>query len=80
MPLTFKEFKKLRAKDEALLAHGRAPAGIEKCAQCGVPLQESKTGCHRCDGNHLCSRCYYQALGRELDEHPIGAARLVRRG
>jgi hypothetical protein len=79
--LNRRDFIELRERNRQLLAAGRAPGGIEPCCECGVPLQESKTGCHRCgDGKHVCSRCYYQALGRELDEHPIGAARLLRRG
>lgn len=81
MAMTFAEFLKKRADDAAKLANGVAPQGLETCCACNVPLQESKTGCHRCgDGKHVCSRCYYEIIGRELDDHPIGAARAYRRG
>ena len=79
MPLSWDMFQVMRRENRSLLAAGRAPAGVEICRSCETPLQESRTGCYQCaDGSHVCNRCYYRALGEEIDNHPVGAARPVR--
>jgi hypothetical protein len=66
--MIWKDFIALRE-----LSRGKAPHGKEPCRDCQTPLQEIKTGCHHClDGKHVCSRCYYKAIGGEIDENPIG--------
>lgn len=74
MALTLQEFFEAVGKDEALLRAGRAPAGVAKCECCGVPLQESITG----NRDGLCSDCYFEDFGEELDAHPISALRVSR--
>ena len=58
--------------------------GLEKCAACSIPLQESVTGCRKIDdgsphGCHLCSDCYFKGLGNEIEDFPILPPRLRRR-
>jgi hypothetical protein len=55
-------------------------AGLESCARCATPLQESVTGCRKLkDGAHVCSDCYFRGLGNELEQFPILPPRLRRR-
>lgn len=73
------EFRKALAHDVDALKGGQAPAGVFACADCKVPLQETVTGNRPCtDGRHLCSDCYFDGFGHELDAHPIAAFRAVR--
>lgn len=83
MALTVEQFRRILKSDKAKLAKGIAPAGLDTCYDCKVPLQESKTGNrivmvgHK--SKHFCSDCYYDKIGRELDDYPIFMPR-VRRG
>lgn len=85
MPLNFKEFLAAveadasALKDAAALKDGSAPPGVTICADCNIPLQESVTGHReRGDGSHVCSDCYFEAFGDELDRHPVRGARIIR--
>lgn len=79
MPLTPAQFREAVARDRAALAAGRAPQGVFSCADCGVPLQETVTGNRPCgEAGHLCSDCYFDAFGEELDARPISMLRVVR--
>lgn len=72
MSLTLQQFFAAVDADLAALATGQAPDGVFKCDGCGIPLQETLTGHLPCaDGAHLCSDCYFEKLGEELDAHPI---------
>jgi hypothetical protein len=79
MPLSPTQFLDAVARDRAALAAGQAPRGVFTCAECGIPLQETVTGNRPCgEGIHLCSDCYFDEFGRELDANPISAFRVVR--
>lgn len=79
MALNLQQFFAEVDADLVALADGRAPAGVFKCDACGVPLQETLTGHRPCnDGTHLCSDCYFEKLGKELDDHPIHTLRVIR--
>lgn len=53
-------------------------AGIQRCASCGVPLQETITGNRPTDDGHVCSDCYFKMLSEEVDRHPILMPGIVR--
>ncbi len=57
----------------------RHPATEHKCCTCGVPLQETITGKRKTSGGFACSDCYYELLGREVEERPLSSGG-VRRG
>lgn len=78
MALTFAEFKAALNADEAALAEGKTVSGIDACVNCTTPLQESVTGSRHTDKGYMCSDCYFEELGRELDAHPIMTPRAVR--
>lgn len=43
-----------------------------KCETCEISLQESITGCRPLeDGTHLCSDCYFDEMGKEIDQRPL---------
>lgn len=46
-------------------------ASAQRCAECSVALQETVTGCRPSEKGLVCSDCYFDAFGAELDEHPI---------
>lgn len=46
----------------------------EQCNTCGVILQECKTG----NRNGQCSDCYYDDLGKTIDEQPISTPIVLR--
>jgi len=75
MPLDVAGFLAAVERDKGLLNTNEAPAGVAKCKNCGVPLQESVTG-NRPDGT--CSDCYFDDFGEELDKHPIALLRITR--
>lgn len=76
MSLTLQEFFDAVARDRDLLSRGNAPAGVYKCAHCEIPLQESVTG----NRNGMCSDCYFDDFGAELDSHPVASLRITRGG
>lgn len=45
---------------------------IEKCSECGVPLQEAIHGYRRVGAGANCSDCYFCGLSELIDQHPVG--------
>ncbi|MGU3452420.1 hypothetical protein [Methylobacterium sp. 391_Methyba4] len=79
MPFTPQQFRDAVARDQMALLNGTAPQGVFACSDCGIPLQETVTGNRPCgDGKHLCSDCFYEEFGREIDAHPIATLRVLR--
>jgi ribosomal protein L34E len=72
MPITLEQLKaNIEARRKDL-------PGIQRCAICDVPLQETITGNRKIDEGHVCSDCYFKLIGEELDEHPIAMPRTSR--
>ncbi|HNT09072.1 hypothetical protein [Methanoculleus sp.] len=46
--------------------------GLDTCSKCGVHLQEFLTGRKTFKGKPYCKTCYYEEIGKILEEHPIG--------
>lgn len=44
------------------------------CAICGRPLQETVTGNRRTAQGYACSDCYFDELGKLVEEHPVTTA------
>ena len=61
-------------------AEGPRVFGVQTCAACDVPLQETQTGHRHTDDGDLCTDCYFERLGEELDRRPIAMPRAVRTG
>lgn|SRR5579862_634324 len=82
MALTFEQFQAALEADRQKLRRKEAPAGVAACAICDVPLQESITGNRviHCDETieHVCSDCYFEKWGEEIDHHPIAMPRRTR--
>ena len=55
-----------------------AVENLQKCAICHTPLQETITGNRLTDKGHVCSDCYFDLFGEELDKHPIYTHRKSR--
>ncbi|MDD4979485.1 MAG: hypothetical protein PHI29_12740 [Gallionella sp.] len=51
--------------------------GAHHCVTCGTPLQETITGCRHTSDGYMCSDCYFEAIGKELDKAPIFMPRTV---
>ena len=68
------DFLKVVTDNLALLSEKVAPPGVDSCSSCGIPLQETVTG-NRPYGpdQHVCSDCYFDELGREIEQHPISS-------
>jgi hypothetical protein len=49
------------------------------CAYCGVLLQETITGNRKAPLGNACSDCYYEEIGKGIEEHPVVSGK-VRRG
>lgn len=83
MALTLQKFREALRADQEMIKNGKAPAGLDKCGKCNVPLQESITGNRPVRVGktlkHFCSDCYFEPVGREIDDYPIYMPR-VRRG
>jgi len=82
MALSFAEFQSILRQDQEKLKERHAPEGVLQCAACKIPLQESITGSRPIDDGtqHLCSDCYFEEWGAEIDKHPIITPRRVRGG
>ena len=52
-------------------------SGAQRCASCNVALQETITGCRPSEKGMVCSDCYFDAIGAELDNHPIFMPRSI---
>jgi DNA-directed RNA polymerase subunit RPC12/RpoP len=72
MPITFKVFHEKMKNEEF------RKSGAQRCAECGVALQETITGNRKTDKGNVCSDCYFHLLGKELDENQIFMPRTVR--
>ncbi len=72
MPITLEQLRDQITNRRATLA------GVQRCVECKVPLQETVTGNRKTDKGHMCSDCYFQMLSDELDKHPIFMPRAIR--
>ena len=45
-----------------------------KCCRCGVELQETITGKRSIPNGEACSDCYYEELGKLVEQHPLVSA------
>lgn len=80
MALTFLQFREALKADQARLGQREKVDGLLTCAECQVPLQESVTGSRPVsDGSYFCSDCYFEAIGKEFDDHPVILPRATRR-
>jgi hypothetical protein len=48
---------------------------VDKCTICGKEIREFLTGRKAIDGKMYCRSCYYDEVGRMVEEHPIGTPR-----
>ena len=62
-------------KDRSLLSVKKG----QSCFDCDVLLQETITGKHSTGRGLVCSGCYYDELGKSIENFPIVSMR-VRRG
>jgi hypothetical protein len=72
MPVDLKDV----VKDPSILMRS---VSEQACCRCKVPLQETITGKRRTSKGFTCSDCYYEELGEEIEQRPLGWAG-VRRG
>jgi hypothetical protein len=71
--MNIEEFKAAVARDEELLARGVALPGMDTCVSCKTPIQSFLTGReHLGDGSVVCNDCYFELLGAEVEQHPLG--------
>lgn len=50
---------------------------LDNCKKCGVHIQEFITGRKKIDEDLYCKNCYYEELGKFIEENPIGAPSVV---
>lgn len=50
-----------------------------KCTACKTSLDFETTGMQKVSGGYMCDDCYFDALGEEIEKHPIGIPRTPRR-
>lgn len=78
MALTYAEFHEIVQSDRNKIRRREVPEGVVGCADCGIPLMEAVTGNRRLgDGRHVCSDCYFERWGQEIDERPHMTPRSV---
>jgi len=66
---------------ELFLNPDRLDEGVKTdahCAYCGVLLQETITGNRKAPQGRACSDCYYEEIGKGIEEHPIVSGKLRR--
>jgi hypothetical protein len=51
-----------------------------KCAECGVTLHETTTGCRTVGPKCVCSDCYFRTMSDGLEQYPICIPRMHRGG
>lgn len=78
MALTLAQFREVIRRDKAMLDKLQAPVGVEKCPHCGVPIMEATTGNRAFGEENVCSDCYFEKWGDEVEQHPIFTPRIVR--
>ena len=72
MPITMDQLKKdVDSKKQKLL-------NVHVCSTCNTPLQETITGSRKTKKGNVCSDCYFEALGKEIDKHPIFVPKHIR--
>ncbi len=62
------------AANPKLLDDLRSRAGGRGCVKCSTPLQETLTGKRQLADGDACSDCFYEELGKLVEEHPIASA------
>lgn len=72
MPISAAEFLK------TIEGRRRTLPGVQLCLACKIPLQETITGNRPTADGHVCSDCYFQLLGKEIDRLPIVMPRTAR--
>ena len=72
MPISAKEFL------EIVEARRIDLPCVQRCVKCGTALQETVTGNREIAGGHVCSDCYFNLWGEELDKFPIGMPKSSR--
>jgi len=72
MPMTFAVFRE-KMKDRKYVL-----AGAKKCAKCDVELQETITGNRKSHLGNVCSDCYYDIFGEEMEKNSLPMHRLYR--
>ena len=72
MGMSMVEYAKL--SDDELLSRSK----LNTCPDCGIPLQETLTGCRPTVRGHVCTDCYFIEMGDHVDSHPIGIPRMHR--
>jgi recombinational DNA repair protein (RecF pathway) len=50
----------------------KANIDMQKCVDCGTPLQETIAGYRPTKDGAKCSDCYFDTISAMIDEHPIG--------
>ena len=79
MALSLAQLHDVVIADRKTLAARKAPEGVECCADCAVPLMEAVTGNRRLgNGDHVCSDCYFERWGDEVESHPIFTPQILR--
>ena len=79
MALSLAQLRNVVIADRKKLADRQAPEGVECCATCAVPLMEAVTGNRRLgNGDHVCSDCYFERWGAEVEIYPIFTPRISR--
>jgi hypothetical protein len=61
---------KTKARLEQLHAQFKGNPAIT-CKVCGNPIHEAITGKYDTEGGTLCRICFSEAIGNEIDEHPL---------
>lgn len=70
----------LAALDDPANAKVKIPEHSAQCATCNVTLHEHETGYRRLgDGTYVCSDCYFERMGADLESFPIIPPRVRRR-
>jgi hypothetical protein len=59
------DFLKLTEDEILEIAH------LQTCGRCKQPLRETITGRRKVGYEHVCSDCYFEEFGRELERNPI---------
>jgi len=76
MPMTVDQFKTYcETGVSALISSDK---NTQKCVCCGVTLQETITGNRPTEEGNHCSKCYFEKIGDEIENHPIFIPRTKR--
>lgn len=50
-----------------------------KCIKCKKPISSTVTGIQKVRDGYMCDDCYFDALGEEIEKHPIVSPRRIGR-